>query len=122
MLWEKTLDAIIKDEGWFSMAGHGGVFSHERTKTIMIVYVDDMLLLSVPADTSRIWRSFEKRIAYKDPESDIGRYLGAQYKLDDVDPRKPNACRKLLTNMDAYAYNAVSKFQAENTGKLSKVA
>ena len=75
----------------------------------MTVYVDDMLLLASPRDTSKIWRALEKRIDFKDPESDIERYLGARYRLDTV-CAKSTTPRMLLTDMNDYAVNATDKF------------
>lgn len=121
-LWEKTSTAIMKYEGWTSLPYHGGVYVHTKIMAIMIVYVDDILFLASYRDTIRIWRTLERRINYKDPESDIERYLGARYRFDDVDAKKPCALRTLLTDMDAYVCNAVTKSQAEFGGKLTKVA
>ena len=53
-LWEKTLQGIMADEGWTSLSNHGGVFVHLATEAIMVVYVDDMLLLARPKDTSHM--------------------------------------------------------------------
>ena len=121
-LWERTLQKIMAEEGWSSLPNHGGVFVHATSGAIMVVYVDDMLLLARARDTSRIWRSLEKRISFKDPESAIERYLGAQYELDEIDGKRPNGLRRLATRMDAYVRNAVAKFQLEYNGRLSKVS
>ena len=107
-------------EGWSSLPGHGGVFVHERTKAIMIVYVDDMLLLATVKDTRLHWRTLERRIDYKDPEQGLSRYLGARYSFTDVDGKNLDGARELLTDMDNYIASAVSKFESEYNGKLGK--
>ena len=56
VLWEGKLDDIIKNLGWSSIPGNGGVYVHAKTKAAIVVYVDDMLLLSSPRDTDVLWR------------------------------------------------------------------
>ena len=50
-LWEARLDEIMKNLGWFSVPGNGGVHVHAKTKAAMMVYADNMLLRSSPRDT-----------------------------------------------------------------------
>ena len=76
----------------------------------MVVYVDDMLMLSNPRDTDKLWRALEKGVDYNDPEAPMARYLGALYKFDAFDPKKPRAPRSMLTSMDDYDANAVQRF------------
>ena len=79
----------------------------------MVVYVNDMLLLSSPRDTESLWRDLEKSLDYKDPAAPLRRYLGALYQFDAFDPFKPKAQRSPLTSMDDYAANAVQRVNAE---------
>ena len=67
-LWEGKLDDIMKDLGWLSIKGTGGVYTHAKTKAAMVVYVDDMLLLASPKDSDGMWRALEKSVCFKDPE------------------------------------------------------
>ena len=120
-LWDKTLLDIMVSEGWSPLAGHGGVFVHRRTKAIMIVYVDDMLLVATVKDTRMHWRALERRIDYKDLESELSRYLGARYSFTPPDCKNPDAPRTLLTDMDNYVKNAVAKFETEHGANLTKV-
>ena len=50
-LWEARLDEIMIKLGWYSVPGKGRVYVHAKTTAAMVVYVDDMLLLSAPRDT-----------------------------------------------------------------------
>ena len=111
----------MKSLGWSSIPGNGGVYVHAKTKAAMVVYVDDMLLLSSPQDTDSLWRDLEKKVDYKDPAMPLQRYLGALYHSDAFDPKKPKAPRSLLTSMDDYAANAVQRFNVEFQEKLSRV-
>ena len=79
----------------------------------MVVYVDDMLMLSDPRDTDMLWRALEKSVDYKDPGAPMARYLGALYKFEAFDPKKPKAPRSMLTSMDDYIANAVQRFLKE---------
>ena len=80
----------------------------------MVVYIDDMMLLSAPRDTDKLWRALEKSVDYKDPEAPMARYLGALYKFDAFDEKKQKA-----PSMDDYAANAVQRFLKEYCKKLS---
>ena len=120
-MWEARLDEILKKLGWASVPGNGGVYVHAKTKAAMVVYVDDMLLLSSPRDTESLWREFLKIVDYKDPAAPLQRYLGALYQFDAFDPFKPKAPRSLLTSMGDYAANAVQRFKTEFGQKLTRV-
>ena len=64
------------------------------------------------------------RVGAKDRlhEKDLPRYLGARHSLEVVDPKNPDGARELATDMDNDFADAVTKFEAEYTGKPSKVA
>ena len=79
----------------------------------MVVYVNDMLLLSSPRDTDLLWRDLQNRVYYEDPAVPLQRYLGALYHFDAFDPNKPKAPRSLLMSLDDYAANVVQRFKAE---------
>ena len=68
-----------------------------------------------------LWRALEKSMVYKDPEAPMARYLGALYKFDAFDEKKPKAPRSMLTSMDDYVANAVQRFLKEYGKKLSVV-
>lgn len=97
----------MQQQGWTRIPGAGSVFIHQPSHAICVVYVDDMLLLARAKDAGKFWRALESKIRFKDPEQPLQRYLGARYRFDDVNTTKPNASRKLLTDMDEYAINAV---------------
>ena len=94
---------------------------HAKTTAAMVVYVDDMLLLSSPRDTVSLWREPEKSVDYKDPAAPLQRYLGALYQFDAFEHFKPKAPRSLLTSMDDYAANAAQRFKTEFGQKLTRV-
>ena len=52
----------------------------------------------------------------------LQRYLGALYKFDAFDEKKPNARRCMLTSMADYAANAVQRFKTEYGKQLTTVA
>ena len=67
-------------------------------------------------------RALEPKIDYKDSEQDISRYLGAMCSFEGVDPQKNNGAREVVTDVDNYVACAVTKFETEFAGRLSKVA
>ena len=57
----------MKNLGWSSIPGNGGVYVHAKTKAAIVVYVGDMLLLSSPRDTDALWRDLARKVDYEDP-------------------------------------------------------
>ena len=49
------------------------------------------------------------------------RYLGALYKFDAFDEKRPNALRSMLMSMDDYVANAAQRFKIEFVKKLCTV-
>ena len=78
------------------------------------------MLLSAPKDSDALWSAFEKNVEYKDPAAPMARYLGALYKFDASNPKKPSAPRSMLTSMDDYAANAVQRFLKEYGKNISE--
>ena len=66
----------------------------------MVVYVDDMMLLTSPTDEDHVWRELEKSVLYKDPASSLQKYFGALYKFDCFDPKRSKKPCSMLTSMD----------------------
>ena len=73
---------------------------HAKAGAAMVVYVDDMMLLSSPKDTNGFWRALEKSVLHRDPEARLHRYFGALCKFESFDQKRPNAPRSMLTSMD----------------------
>ena len=88
----------------------------------MVVYVDDMLMLSPPNDTDRLWQDLLKNIQFEDPAAPLQRYLGALYHFDPFNPKKPRALRSLMASMDDCGSNAVQRFKVEFKDNLTRVA
>ena len=76
-LWEIKLNDIMKNLGWSSIPGNGGVYVHAKTKAMMVVYVNDMLLFDLPRGVDALWGDLEKSVDYNDPAAPLQRYLGA---------------------------------------------
>ena len=93
-LWGFKLEHIMKNLGWSSIPGNGGVYVHAKTKVTIVVYVDDMLLLPSPQDTDALWRDLEKKVDYKDPASlfnDISELFITSTPLTPKSQRRPAA-------------------------------
>ena len=87
----------------------------------MVVYVDDMLLLSPPNDIDRLWQDLQKNMQFNDIAAPLQRYLGALYHFDPFDPNKPRALRSLQASTQDYASNAVQRFKVEFKDMLTRV-
>ena len=90
--------------------------------SVLVCYVDDLMLIATSKLTAFHWRSIEKEVDFKDPAAQIGRYLGAVYAFTDVDDSKPKAVRKLSISMSDYTRNAVSRFKDEFGRNLRNVS
>ena len=80
-LWEQHLANILREQGWSPIDAWPGVWRHDETGMVIVVYVDDLLMAGLGADTKRLWATIEKSVGFKDPAEPIGRYLGAYHKF-----------------------------------------
>jgi hypothetical protein len=78
-LWEQHLASILREQGWSPIDAWPGVWRHDETGAVIVVYVDDLLMAGRSADTKRLWATIEKSVGFKDPAEPIGRYLGAYH-------------------------------------------
>ena len=67
----------MKNLGWSSIIGNGGVYIHAETNAAIVVYADDMLLLFSTRGTNALWRDLEQHVDYNDPAAPLQRYFGA---------------------------------------------
>ena len=86
---------------------------HAKTTAAMVVYVDDMLLVSAPRDTELLWRELEKCVDCNDPAAPLHRYFGALYHFGAFDLSKPKSPRSLRISIDDYVANVVQRFKTE---------
>ena len=112
-LWESYLTDILTTRGWTSISEWPGVFTHANG-SILLVYVDDMILCCDPKDKESIWKSIEDGVDFKHDPASIGRFLGADYRVDDYNPKQPNAARAIVIGMQDYTMNMSMKFQDES--------
>ena len=78
--WEAHSKEKLKSIGFTSPAEEWqGVFWHERTRSLLIVYVDDFKLAARHGEHNALWASIRKVIDM-DPETTDGRFLGCSHE------------------------------------------
>ena len=117
--WEALLTKALKTRGWHSIPEWPGVFIHSDL-SILVVYVDDLMLCAVPGMQAVHWKSIDEAIEFEDPPADIDRFIGAQYNLAQL-----NLMRRLQTqggsDMCHYVANMATRFSTESGLTLKSV-
>ena len=116
-LLENYLKQALGNNGWQKIYEWPGVF-HHSDGSVIVAYVDDILLTALPGRDSKHWLSIEDRIVFKDPAQPIAKYLGATHCLQEV---KGDMARVLDVTMIEYSRNMTSKFQEEYGRSLKPV-
>ena len=94
-LWEAKLDDIMKSLGWSSIQGSSGVYAHAKATAAMVVYVDDMLLLSSPRDTDAFGATLTRKLTTTIPRclfTDVSEFFITSTPLIPTSQRHPAAC------------------------------
>ena len=87
-------------------------------RSLLIVYVDDLLLVSPKKHTAAIWTAIEAGIRFKDPAAPLARYLGVHHDISIV-----GTTTTLAVNMKEFLQSAVAKYCDEvGPTKLPAVA
>jgi len=120
-LWETFLTTTLEALGWRRIAEWPGVYIHTDF-SIIIAYVDDLLLIADADKEAKHWSDIDKTIEFKTGPEPIGRYLGASYTFSPLIPASPDAVRSLRICMKDYALNAATRFFDELGSRPSKVS
>ena len=78
--WEEHCESQLFSIGWVRLAEEWpGVYWHEETKSLLIVYVDDFKLAAKAEFQDRLWAGI-RRVIDMDPETLDGRFLGCSHE------------------------------------------
>jgi hypothetical protein len=119
-LWGKDLELYLGRLGFKPVADWPGVFVHSDG-SIVVVYVDDIMLAADTKHQEVHWRAMEKVVEFKEAEQALDRYLGAYHKLSPYNSKVPDAIRTFELSMVEYASAATDRFVAETGTRLTKV-
>ena len=97
-LWEELLSGALNKEGWHSIPEWPGVWIH-NDKSILVVYVDDLLLCCLPKDVKKHWSILDGAIEFKEDPEPIGKIIGARYTLDALNEKFSLAARSCAVDM-----------------------
>ena len=80
-LWDKHLRDILIALGWTALDSHPGFWTHARSRALLAVYVDDLLMAASPEDEDRLWQELESKVTFGEPASAIAKFLGAHHRV-----------------------------------------
>ena len=75
-LWDAVLHKALTARSWKTVAEWPGVWVHEDG-SIIVVYVDDLLLCTEKSKRDNHWKSLDEAIEFKDPPEPISHFIGA---------------------------------------------
>ena len=80
-IWEKHLSSISEELGWERVAVHPGTWVHKETKSLLAVYVNDLLMTAPPPHEKELWKALEARVNFDEMPSELAKFLGAHHHL-----------------------------------------
>ena len=90
--WEAHCDEKLKSIGYTSIAEEWpGVYWHEPTRAMLIVYVDDFKLAARVADHDALWKAIRKVIDM-DPKPSTAAFLGVRTNASPHQRRTSTCC------------------------------
>ena len=90
--------------------------------SILIVYVDDLMLCSSQATQAKHWSSLDEAVEFKEGPAPIDRFIGAHYNFDAFDPKQIDNARGVQIDMCSYVKNMSQKFEEASGLKLRNVS
>ena len=76
---EKHLSTILEELEWKRVAAHPGTWVHKKTKALLAVYVDDLLITASSSHEKDLWKALEERINFDDEPAKLAQFLGAHH-------------------------------------------
>ena len=73
-IWEKHVASILEEVGWERVAAHPGTWVHKETKTMLAVYVDDLLMTAPPSHGKEPWKALEARSNFDEEPSELAKF------------------------------------------------
>ena len=115
-LWEQHLAARLTKLGWQRIHAAQGLWFQPQERAALTTYVDDLVLVCAKHRTRALWKQMEDEVKFKEPESQIERYLGTYHELT----HSPSGSTTLKVFMKDFFSSAVTRFEKE-LGSLVKV-
>ena len=89
--------------------GSPGVFYHPTYGAEMVVYVDDLILVSPGKHEDAIWKALDKHIQFKDPAAPLTRFLGVNHEFKTLS----DGTFQMLTEGKEYLLAAADEYMRE---------
>eukprot|EP00971_Amphidinium_carterae_P274372 5444975-Amphidinium_carterae.3 len=119
-LWERYLAEQLHARGWVGFESIPGAWLHKKTNSIMMVYVDDLVLVCDPTLTQQLWSDLESGdggLEFQAPPEQLCRYLGINHTWSF-----DSSGVHLTADMSAYLDMCLSEYYKESgIQKLSPV-
>eukprot|EP00971_Amphidinium_carterae_P059634 1179298-Amphidinium_carterae.2 len=112
--WEQRLSQCLLDLGWSRSEENPGTWikkvdGKDNRHACLVTYVDDLLLIGPQSFSNDFWRKLEQKLEFKEKESDLYRYLGANHTI---------VGGTMEVEMCGYTQKAVARFEDELGRKL----
>lgn len=73
-LWEQHLDGVLARKGLWAVESAPGVYSHKASRSALIMYVDDALMISVAEDRPGLWKDIDVDVMFQAPPAEVGQH------------------------------------------------
>ena len=72
---------ILEELEWERVAALAGTWVHKKTKALLAVYMDDLLMTAPPSHEKQLWKALEARINFDEEPSELAKFLDAHHDL-----------------------------------------
>ena len=76
--WERHLEKIVRQLGGKIVPSHPSCFFFEKTRLLLVIYVDDLLLSGPDQEHESFWEALGAQVDIEPPE-ELDRYLGRHH-------------------------------------------
>ncbi|WP_288992781.1 hypothetical protein, partial [uncultured Marinobacter sp.] len=112
-IWDEHLGSRLRKEGWLPVLNQPGCWHHSATSSSLVVYVDDLLMISAPEHEEALWAGIEKHINFSEPAEPIDRYLGAHYVMEKFKDEHGKECMSFSFEMSDFCSSACRAYEAD---------
>ena len=75
------MTTILEELGWERVAAHPETWVHKKTKALLAVYADDLLMTAPPSHGKELWKALEARINFDEEPSELAKFMGDHHDL-----------------------------------------
>ena len=104
-LWECHLDERLLKLGWNKIPDWGGLCWHPRDRSVLVIYVDDLMMAAISKAVERHWADIGVEVTFDKDAALVERYLGGNYTVTAPCSKDENLTREISVDMASYLLN-----------------